>query len=65
METCTAIGCVFQTWFFLKIFNFTVHNKQTFEPLAPDFLIRRPEYKRETWNDLLMFREKIEELNLL
>ena len=33
--------------------------------LAPDFLIRRPEYKRETWNDLLMFTEKIEELNLL
>ena len=33
--------------------------------LAPDFLIRRPEYKRETWNDLLMFIEKIKELNLL
>ena len=33
--------------------------------LAPDFLIRRPEYKRETWNDLLMIKEKIEELNLL
>ena len=33
--------------------------------LAPDFLIRRPEYKRETWNDLLMFLEKIKELNLL
>jgi len=32
--------------------------------LAPDFLIRRPEYKRETWNDLIMLSEKIKELNL-
>ena len=32
--------------------------------LAPDFLMRRPEYKRETWNDLIMLSEKIKELNL-
>ena len=32
--------------------------------LAPDFLLRRPEYKRETWNDLIMLSEKIKELNL-
>ena len=32
--------------------------------LAPDFLMRRPEYKRETWNDLIMLSEKIRELNL-
>ena len=32
--------------------------------LSPDFLIRRPEYKRETWNDLIMLSEKIKELNL-
>ena len=32
--------------------------------LAPDFLIRRPEYKRETWNDLIMLSKKIKELNL-
>ena len=32
--------------------------------LAPDFLIRRPEYKRETWNDLIILSEMIKELNL-
>lgn len=32
--------------------------------LPPDFLMRRPEYKRETWNDLIMLSEKIKELNL-
>ena len=32
--------------------------------LAPDFLMRRPEYKRETWNDLIILSEKIKELNL-
>tara|TARA_A100000164_G_scaffold82239_1_gene70003 strand:+ start:99015 stop:99749 length:735 start_codon:yes stop_codon:yes gene_type:complete len=32
--------------------------------LSPDFLIRRPEYKRETWNDLLTLSKKIKELNL-
>ena len=32
--------------------------------LAPNFLMRRPEYKRETWNDLIMLSEKIKELNL-
>jgi len=25
-------------------------------------LIRRPEYKRETWNDILSLKEKIKEL---
>ena len=32
--------------------------------LAPDFLIRRPEYKRETWNDLIILLKEIKELNL-
>jgi DNA polymerase len=32
--------------------------------LTPDFLIRRPEYKRETWNDLIILSKKIKELNL-
>ena len=32
--------------------------------LTPEFLIRRPEYKRETWNDLIMLSKKIKELNL-
>ena len=30
--------------------------------LDPSFLIRRPEYKRETWNDILNLKEKIKEL---
>ena len=30
--------------------------------LDPGFLIRRPEYKRETWNDILSLKEKIKEL---
>ena len=32
--------------------------------LTPDFLIRRPEYKRETWNDLIILLKEIKELNL-
>ena len=32
--------------------------------LAPDFLIRRPEYKRETWNDLIILSKMIKKLNL-
>ena len=30
--------------------------------LDPGFLIRRPEYKRETWKDVLNLKDKIEEL---
>ncbi len=30
--------------------------------LDPGFLIRRPEYKRETWKDILNLKDKIEEL---
>ena len=31
--------------------------------LDPGFLIRRPEYKRETWNDILNLKEKFKELS--
>ena len=30
--------------------------------LDPGFLIRRPEYKRETWKDILNLKDRIEEL---
>ena len=33
-----------------------------FPILDPEFLLRRPEYKRETWSDIIILEKKIKEL---
>lgn len=48
-----------------KWLNYSLKEKsiECMSILDPGFLIRRPEYKRETWNDILNLKEKFKELS--
>ena len=48
-----------------KWLNYSLKDKsiECMSILDPGFLIRRPEYKRETWNDILSLKEKFKELS--